>query len=244
MPKAVAVVIMLQRRDGRYLLDGPIALSSEEAERRLDHVWRQTAQGGAVGTLVGTPAIEWLPADGTAADSWPACWWTGSARWACMGVPLDAAGVVIAADGHRLWSAATNARTAVSLRPAVWGRLVVVRDRHGGSPPGLTATAARAVIPPQRTKTVRLEVSALPDVRVSPVGRSAVWIPGDSSPSTAWVEIRTARSGPAQLPLADAAEGSPHVAVPVLVDDTRGVNAVAMSDRAAPAAGALVSIFA
>jgi hypothetical protein len=243
VPKAVAVVIVLQRRDGRYLLDGPVALSRGDAERRIDDVWRQTAQGVVVGTVVGTPAIEWLSADGAAADVWPACWWTGSTRWACMGVPLDAAGVVIAADGHRLWSTPADARTAVSLRAGVWGRLVVVRDRHGGSLPGLSATAARAVVPPLRTKTVRLEASALPDVRVSLVGRSAVWISGDSSPPAAWVEIRTTRSGPAYVPLADMAEGSPQVAVQVMLDDTRGVNAVVMSDRAAPAAGALVSIF-
>jgi hypothetical protein len=243
VPKAAAVIIVLHRRDGRYLLDGPIAISSDEAERRLDGVWRQTVQGGAVGAVVGTPAIEWLSAADAAADSWPACWWTAPARWACMGAPIGAAGVVIAADGHRLWSTPAGGQMAVSLRPAGWGRLVVVRDRHGGVLPGLTAAAVRAVIPPQRTKTVRLEVSALPDVRVSPVGRSAVWIAGDSSPPSAWIEIRTTRSGPAYLPLADVAEGSPQVAVQVLLDDSRVVNAVVMSDRATPAPGALVSIF-
>src|SRR5262249_42206191 len=44
LPASPAAVVALQRPDGSYLLDGPIAVVGDDLERRLDHVWRRTVQ--------------------------------------------------------------------------------------------------------------------------------------------------------------------------------------------------------
>jgi len=90
---------------------------------------------------------------------------------------------------------------------------------------------------------VRVETAALVDVRVTAVDASAMWMAGDSSPPSAWVELRSARSGPEYLALADVAEGSPQVALTVLLDDPRVVEVTVEAGGAVPAGGALVSVF-
>jgi hypothetical protein len=237
------VVVLLHRHDGAYLLDGPIAITEDRGQRRLDGVWRRMLEGGVQGDPGGAPPIEWLPANGSNADPWPACWWAGSARWSCLGVPQGAAGVIFAAGGQRLWSAIVGTQSAASLSGSSWGRLIVIRDREGDAPPRMKVTIARPVVPPQRAKSVRVEAAALADARVTPVEGSSVWIAGDSSPPSAWIEIRSARSGPAYLLLTDVTDGSPQVPVRVLLDDTRVVDAAVVSDRAVPAAGALATVF-
>ena len=242
LPAGAMAIVMLQRRDGAYLLDGPVAIADARIERRLDEVWRSTIQGGVAGDPAGAAGIAWLAADGTAGDRWPACWWTTVARWECHGVPIGAAGVVLAPDGHRLWSAAIRGRSAAQLTPSSWGRLLLAGDRGDGALPRLTARIARPLPPPRRPKSVRVDTAALADVRTTRLGSSAIWIAGDSLPPSAWVDIRSARSGPAYLSLADVAEGPPDVPVRVLLD-TRSVAAAVVSDRGEPVAAALVTIF-
>jgi hypothetical protein len=234
---------MLHRGDGTYLIDGPIPPGDERAVRPLDGIWRQSIHGDAAGERAGVPPIEWVPANGIATDAWPACWWTGRAQWACMGVPLAAAGVLMAVDGSRLWSAPIRAPAAATFTASSWGRLVAVHDPGEGAPPRLKVIVERPVTPPQRAKSLRVEAAAIGDVRITPLDPSSVWLAGDSSPPSAWVEIRSARSGPAYVTLAELADGPPQAPFRVLLDAGRAIDAVVVSDRAEPATAALVTIF-
>jgi len=244
LPQGSPVVVVLQRHDGAYLIDGPATLGDADVERRLDGVWRSTVQGGASVAVPGAPPIAWLGAAGGSGDQWPACWWRTGTAWSCMGVPLGAAGMVLAHDGQRLWSGPVAARAVTaSMTPSSWGRLLLVSDRGDDVPPRLRVTMARPVPPLRRPRSVRVETAALPDVRVTRIEPAVVWIAGDSSPPSSWIEIRSARSGPSYLLLADIVDGPPDVPVRVLLDDTRTVDAVILSDRALPAGGALVTVF-
>ena len=239
-----AVVVVFFRHDGAYLIDGPVAIADGRVERRLDEIWRMTVQGGTSGAAPGAPPIAWLGTGGPAGDPWPACWWATDTTWSCMGVAVGAAGVVLASDGQRLWSGPRRPRAATaSMSPSTWGRLLLVSDRGSDVPPRLTVTIARAVPPVRRPRSVRVDTAALPDVRVTRVDPAAIWIAGDTSPPSSWVEVRSARSGPSYLPLSELVEGPPGVPVRVLLDDTRVVNAMILSDRAQPAGGALVTVF-
>lgn len=243
MTESSDAIVLFQRGDGSYLLDGPIAVSSDGADRRLDGIWRRTVQGTITGEAFGAPALEWLPVNAAAGEAWPACWWMASGQWACLGVPLNQAGVVVAVDGQRMWSGVVHVQQTASLRPSSWVRLIDVHDDGAGPPPRLKVTAARPIVPAQRAKAVRVETAAIADVRVTPVEGGAIWITGDSSPSSAWIEIRSARSGPAYVPLAGVADGPPQVPVRILLEDIRALDATVVSARGDPAAAALVTIF-
>lgn len=243
-PSNSRLVVILQRHDGAYLLDGPVTIAGAEAGRRLDDIWRSTIQGGADAAVSGRPAIEWLGGDGAAGSQWPACWWETDTAWVCMGVPVGAAGIVLANDGLRLWSAPVRPRTPTSsMTSSSWGRLVIVSDSGDGVPPRLTLTVARPVAPPRRPRSVRVDTAALPDVRVTRVDPAAFWIAGDSPPPSAWIDVRSARSGPAYLLLSEVVEGPPVVPLRILLDEPRILEATVLSDEGRPGGGALVTVF-
>jgi hypothetical protein len=235
------VVVMLQRADGSYLLDGPVTPRDVPIERRLDGVWRRSVLGSVTSPPDSTPLLEWISADG-GGGGWPACWWTSGARWECIGVPSDASGVVTAAQGERLLAATVTGASAPVLRPSAWGRLAVVADAAGEAPPRLEFIAAEPVLPRERARTVRWESRAV-DLRVSSLARGMVWLAGDSSPPDAWLEIRSARSGPQFMSLAEVAQGPPQVPLRILLEGRRNVDLTVLSNQGVVVAGALVAVF-
>jgi len=241
LPASAAAFVELRRAGEDYLLDGPLAISpADRIERRLDGVWRHTAGGNldAAGETV-----DWLTSDDRRSDFWPACW-AADRAWACAGVPAGSAGIALAMEGGRVWSAVVHGSTRIAMRPSAWGRLVVVRDEIDGTPSRLRMTAGRPVEPPaQRSRSVRLETANVNDVRASPVSASAMWVTGDSSPASAWLEIRSARAGPAYVPIEEVAGGSPQLPLHVLLRQTRLVGVQVLSERGEPGAAALVTVF-
>jgi hypothetical protein len=240
---SATVIVMFGRGDGSYVLDGPVTLSDAIVERTLDHVWRRTVTGSAPLGLASTPAIEWLSADGTTSLAWPACRWSTGGQWDCLGVPLDAGGVALAPYGSRVLSAVVTGETTPVLKATVWGRLIVVSDRDGPGIPRLRFTAARASPPPQRARSVRLETTPLADVHAAILASGVAWLSGDASPPDAWIEIRSARSGPEYAALADVVQGPSSLAMRLTLDDRRDVIASVTTRRGDPAPGALVSVF-
>jgi hypothetical protein len=243
LPASADTVVEFRRRDETYLLDGPMTVAPDAAGRRLDGVWRRTVRGAVAEDAVESAAIEWLPGEGADRDHWPVCWWPERGRWECTGVPLESSGVVVAIDRGRVLSAIVRGPASPFLQPSRWGRLVAVRDRVDGTPVRLKMTAARPVDPPQRSRALRVETARVADVRIGAVDASAMWIAGNSSPPSAWIEVRSARSGPAFVPLSDVAEGPPQVALQILLDETRALEVSVASNRGDPAPATLVTLF-
>jgi hypothetical protein len=237
---AVPVVIALQRPDGTYLLDGPIAPREQAGDRDVDGVWRRGIAGTAADE--GGAPIEWLTDTGVS-GAWPSCWWRSATRWECMGVPVDAAGVVMAADGARLAAAVAGGNSTPMLRSSAWGRLVVVTDRGADPPPRVRIAAASPSPPARRARALRLDTAVVADIRVSTVAPGVYWVAGDSSPPEAWLEIRSARSGPQYLPLADVVQAPAQLPLRVALDDRRDIEASVVSGGGEPVRGAFVTVF-
>ena len=238
-----AAIVLLQRADGSYLLDEPVASVDEPVMRRVEEIWRRTVTGSApVGASV-LSSIEWLSATGTA-ERWPACAWLGVSTWQCLGVPLDISGVVVSQDGPRLLSAVVSPGSTPALRASHWGRLLIVSDRGPGAPPRLRVMGGKMVPPPpERRRAVRLETAVLTDLRVTAVAPAVVWLAGDSSPPDAWIEVRTDRSGPQFMAIADVADGASTVPAYVTLEEARTVIAAVVSATNGAAPGALVTAF-
>jgi len=238
------VIVVLERADGAYLLDGPIAPRDEVSERTLDHVWRRTAIGSAAPGVAGMPPIAWLPLAGNAGDTWPACWWTDASSWQCFGIALGAGGIAVAAGADHVLSAPVLAGSPAVLRSSRWARLVIATDRSGAAVEGLQLSAARPVTPPpQRNASVRVETSPVSGVSVTMTGPGVAWIAGDSSPPAAWIEVRGTRAGPVYRPLSEIAAGSPLASVPLSLEETRVVDAKVLAATGDPAPGTLVTTY-
>lgn len=243
LPAVTAAIVLLHRADGSYLLDGPVAPADGPVTRPLEETWRRTVTGSAPLSALPGSTIEWVPVSG-AAGKWPACGWIGVGTWHCLGVPIDTPGVAVSPGGDRLLSAVVSADSTPALRESHWGRLLIVSDRGAGPPPRLRVTGGRAVVPPaRRAGTVRLESALLADLRVTTAAPAVVWLAGDSSPPNAWVEVRSARSGPLFLAVADVAEGAWSMPLYVTLEDATTVAATVVSARNETAAGALVTAF-
>ncbi|HEY2432514.1 MAG TPA: hypothetical protein VGI12_07550 [Vicinamibacterales bacterium] len=234
------IVVLLQRPDGLYLLDGPLIVD-RPLERRVDGNWRRSVVGSTAGVTAAAAPLTWISADGIG-GVWPACWWTSPSRWECMGLPLDAAGVVTAIQDGWLLAAPVSGNAVPTLRASAWGRLAVVSDRDGGLPPRLRFTAAEPQTPPQRARAVRLETRQL-DLKVFPLSPGVFWLAGGSSPPDSWLEVRSVRSGPQFLSLDEVARDTPLSPLRVVLEARRDVDAVVASNRGDPIPGALVTLF-
>jgi hypothetical protein len=69
------------------------------------------------------------------------------------------------------------------------------------------------------------------------------WLSGEGVPPDAWVDVRTAHSGPAYLALQDVAGGSPSLPLTVRLDATRTVDGIVLGLHEERASGALVTLF-
>jgi hypothetical protein len=233
------VIAVFVRGDGSYLVDGPFRWPSTSISRIVDRRWRRSVR---VGMLDGTPRegdIEWIAAAGTR-DMWPSCARDGPVAALCWGVPLDDHGIVYVQTPRQIWWAVVHAAAAGPMHVSEWGRLLVVR---AGASMGLRAAIEYAVEPAQRARSVRLQTSKVPNSGGVPVGSGSVWVHGAAVPPRAWIDVRTARAGPAFLPLGEVAAGPPSLPVYVALDETRSLEGLVIDAAAAPAPGALATVF-
>jgi hypothetical protein len=237
------LVVVLQRADGTYLIDGPMVPREDAADRQLGRVWRRTIAGVVSGVTASAPQLDWLSEIGMTGGAWPSCWWASGSRWECMGVPVDETGVLLGREAGRLLSAAVSGESTPVLRPSAWGRLALVGDRDGGPAPRVRFIAARPVAPSQRQRAVRLETALITDLRVKSLTPGVFWIAGDSSPPGGWLEIRSARSGPEYLDLGEVAGDAPQLPLRIQLEERRDVSALVVSTRGDPVPGAQVTAF-
>jgi hypothetical protein len=234
--------VLLERTDGAYLLDGPFWWPSADAERMLDRRWRRTITAASQEPVVGG-TVEWLPGGLEPAGEWPRCVRSGERAWACWGAPVGEPGVIICRAPDRVWWTVVSRGAAPNLRSSNWGRLLVAPDTPGGSSELRVRFAHPVSQSSQGRPGLRLETAAVPAAHSISVGTGVSWLFGEGGPPDAWMEVRTARSGPAYLTLEEVAAGSPSLPLIVRLDETRPVNGIVEGHHEQRASGALVTMF-
>jgi hypothetical protein len=236
-------VVVLERADGAYLLDGPFSWPPADAERALDRRWRRTIVGDSREPIADGSLFEWVSASPDRTGEWPKCLRTGERIWTCWGAAAGEPGVIVYRSGDRIWWTVVSRTTPSSPRGSRWGRLLLVRDTSG-DPSGLRVTLGHPVAPSSRRQPgVRLDTAVVTGAQSTPVAPGVAWLSGEDVPPGAWVDVRTAHSGPTYLELQDVADGPASAPLTVLLDETLMLEGIALGDRDQPASGALVTLF-
>ena len=227
--------LMLIRATGHpgYILDGPFRWPPRSATYIIKTDWQKTIRGnfaGPHGSLV------WVSAD-NAAVTGAACGWVDKTMWECVGVPLDAVGVVVMnTTGEVMCGMPSRILSATGVdvartRTTAWGRLVIVHAGPGPRSVGDIRTSVKRLQPP-RSLTARAEVSPDTRIQVHAVADGVSWISGAEVPDDGWIEIeargraterletRDVAAVPADLPL--RVQLQPAVALSGRVKNTAG----------------------
>jgi len=209
----------------------------------VDRRWRRTFAPAAAEPIPEAADFEWLSAGGEAAGEWPRCFQAGTLSWICWGVPVGEAGVLHCRAGDRLWWTVVSRAGTPSLRSSKWGRLLLVRD-NVADPAGLRVRFARpAASSAQRESGVRLDTAVIATARTTLLAPGVAWLSGEDVPAGAWVEVRTARAGPAYAPLQDLADAPSSVPWTMRLDEARAFDGLVVHAREERAGGALVTLF-
>lgn len=237
-------LVLLERADGAYLLDGPFWWPSAGGDRVLDGRWRRTITVTSVDPLPGAIGFEWLSAGPEPTGGWPRCFRSGDRVWACWGAAaVGEPGVLIYRDADRIAWTVYSGGSMPNLRTSRWGRLIVLRGTSD-DPPELRVRFAHPVLPSsQRVRGLRVETATTAGAHATAVAPGIAWLSGDDVPKDAWVDVRTAQLGPAYLPLQDVAGGSPSLPLVVRLDESRSLDGLAVGPRDERAGGALVTMF-
>ncbi len=190
-PIGVETLLLIRARGHPgYILDGPFRWPPQPATYIIRTDWRKTIRGnfaGPHGSLV------WVSADETAVTG-GACEWVQMATWECVGVPLDAVGVVVMNTTGEVMCgmpSRTVSPTGVDVartRTTAWGRMAIV---HPGSSPRIAGEIRVSVkrLHAPVSSTVRAEVSPDTRIQVHAVANGVVWISGGEVPDDGWIEI-------------------------------------------------------
>jgi hypothetical protein len=235
-------LVVFARMDGEYLVDGPFSWPMADVVRLVDGRWRRTARGGAPEALVEVSALEWLSASQAQGDQWPRCYWAEPHQWACWGVPVGEAGVLLSRASDRVWWSVVSGATAPDMRAAQWGRLLRVREDAGETTP-VRVSFGHPVAPAQRLRGVRLDTAPVAMAQAVTVADGAVWVTGEQVPADAWAEVRSARGGPKYVPLREITDGLSSLPITIVLEESRSLDGVVVGAAAQRAGGALVTLF-
>lgn len=237
------VVVVFERQDGAYLLDGPFAWPPGDVSRILDRRWRRTLTVSAGHPLSGAGPLDWIAAGPGPGDPWPRCFGADDRRWVCWGATAGQPGVFLTRTADRVWWSTVSGGAATELRASGWGRLLIVRDAMAESSHVEVRFAHPAPQSPHRPGALRLDTAVVAAAHGTALAAGSVWLSGDDIPSDAWIEVRTARGGPVFLDLVDIASGPASLPFTARLGETRTVDGVVTGGRDQPANGALITLF-
>lgn len=235
-------LVVLERQDGAYLVDGPFWWPPGPVARVLDTRWRRSVAIAASESAGDITSLSWVSAVPELGGEWPRCFTVTAGGFTCWGVAVGEAGVVVGQAMNRIWWATVSDGSPVDLRASRWGRLMRVQDATGEAS-GLKVRFAHPVAQStQRPRGLRLATAPTAAQAVT-IAAGVAWLWGDELPSEAWVEVRTARAGPVYLAMADIAGGPAALLLTEHLPDTKPLDGRVTSGRDQPAAVALVSLF-
>jgi hypothetical protein len=227
--------LLLIRATGHpgYILDGPFRWPPRSATYMIKTDWRKTVRGSFAGPH---GALVWVSSGDTTVTG-AACEWVDKAMWECVGVPLDAVGVVVMnTTGEVMCGMPSRIVSATGVdvartRTTAWGRLVIVNTglahRFGGD----IRTSVKRLQSP-RSLTARAEVSPDTRIQVHAVADGVAWISGAEVPDDGWVEIEASGRATERIDTRDVAAVPADLPLRVQLQP-----AVALSGRVRNAAG-------
>jgi hypothetical protein len=197
-----------------YLLDGPFRWPSKPSTYYVRTEWRKTIRGtfsGVRGTL------EWIPA--VEQSGRVTCEWRGREDWECVGVSLQARGVVVMITSGQVTCGIPSGLVAASgidtatTRASAWGRLMLVHGPQGDLPGPVRIRAKASELRTAQPRGTADEATLATGLRVDEIADGIAWIGGADASQDEWVEIdasdgaaervdlRELTAGPADLPL-------------------------------------------
>jgi hypothetical protein len=211
-----AETLLLIRAPGHlgYILDGPFRWPAQAATYPASTLWRRTIRGHSTGSHA--PLI-WVGKDDWGVSR-TTCEWINSTAWECVGVPLNAIGVVVATTSGEVRCSIPNGLVsasgveATSNHTSAWGRLVVVQTSGSvRSKDGIRVTAQRLQVPRERPLATRLEVVPERQIHVERVADGVAWIWGTGAPADGWVEIGATGAATERIDVREVSEVPPEL---------------------------------
>jgi hypothetical protein len=243
------LVFRVPDEDG-YILDGPFRWPHRFAVYTVPVRWRRTVRGSWPRN--GAAAPVWVSADlhSDSTEPWPQCAWWADEAWECIGVPLDAAGVVVSSARDVIFAAALPGRapggvehTTASAVP--WARLIAASAT--GNPAERLSNVAMAVrkveVPRARPNAVRVQAVADPSVRIQRLSGAAFWITGRVVHPDAWMEVTADGRAPVRVPLREVAAAPAEYVLRADMDPAVSLFGRIVGSPMVPAPGTIVSVF-
>jgi len=229
-----------------YILDGPFRWPPQAATYLVRAQWRKTIRGNFIGSHA---SLTWVSTDdGTLPGTM--CEWVGRATWECVGVPLNAIGVVVMNTTGEVKCGIPGAVVSPSgvvmtrTRATAWGRLVIAQTGPlSPSPDAVRITAKRVQIPRARPLTTRVEVVADSRVQIDTVADGVVWISGAEVPDDGWIEIGAPDRASERLDLREVTDTPPDLPLRVQLQPAVTVSGRVSNAARNPATDAVVTLY-
>lgn len=249
-PIGIETLLLIRAADHPgYLLDGPFRWPVKPSTYLVRTIWRKTVRG-SFGASRG--ALEWVPADDSAFPPLR-CEWAEGTTWECIGVPLNALGIVLMRAGGEVDcgipagvlspSGVDRARTTRTM----WGRLIVV-SWGGGSPP---AEGVRILAKRWHTQqgqepllSMRAEVRSDTRVHIAPIADGLAWVSGDDEPQgEAWVEVGARERATERVDMREVTRAPPDMPFRVQLQPAAWLSGTVRNAGGGPATGAVLTLY-
>lgn len=229
-----------------YILDGPFRWPAQAATYVVNAQWRKTIRGHSAGSHA--PLI-WVAKD-EGSVSRTTCEWVDTTAWECVGVPLNAIGVVVTTTSGEVRCSIPNGIVSASgvevtsNRSSAWGRLVVVQTvATVRSKDGIRLTAKRLLLPRERPLATRLEVVPDRQIHIERVADGVAWIWGTEAPADGWVEIAGTDAATERIDVREVTEVPPDLPLRIQLQPPATVFGRVSGLGGNPAAEAVVTLY-